>query len=562
MNTDDRNYNSMNETKLIRFLFIFAASLLVGSCALNEEVRQPPQFFLPRNTEKRDIVLDSTNKPYSSMETYRLEPPKDDENKTPFSHTTAYIEFDEQGDFLDRGQLKAALADQAVYHASKRLLIFYAHGWQNNTRSRDVALFNQFVAHLNEALAKVDDEQNPPQPRWSVYGVYLAWRGTNFDPVDYVDAHDPSQEIEKPEDIQPKTDYFAWLPVTMVKYFTFWSRKSAAARFAGAPLLETIQSISNKVRAANNQMQTDPLTGSVSGKVLSRTILMGHSFGAYIIEKTLLQSIAAEEGPGSMGSITPPADLVILLNSAAPAIYAKEFIDYLKWHKVGEPKMPFVVSITSEADEATKLAFPAGTIPESLFDVGSYQGSDTYNGANEKTFFTHTPGHCGYLISHDVVPSEEVIQGLDEQFTSDPDAWLLHANLFAGSPREDPKFKSLHIKNNEILLWGDNRYGTSDAESDPQKWAIQAANPNHGYNDTTYWVLRVPKQIISGHGDIWNPNTASLMAGLVRMAGLVPDLSPKDGNLRSLPIHEMAQPTVNTALTLCPPYSPNPKFLH
>jgi hypothetical protein len=42
---------------------------------------------------------------------------------------------------------------------------------------------------------------------------------------------------------------------------------------------------------------------------------------------------------------------------------------------------------------ATKLAFPLGTIPGSAFEIGSYRGKSDYYGANEKTFFTHTPGH-------------------------------------------------------------------------------------------------------------------------------------------------------------------------
>jgi hypothetical protein len=273
---------TMARRKLFARSSLILLTLLIAGCALNDEVRFPPPSVIAPQDKNRELIVESGKPPYSSLETYKLNPPANDPNRVPFSHTTAYIEFDEQGDFLDRRQLEAALSDNLpIYNTPKRLLIFYAHGWQNNTRSRDVALFNQFIAHLNEALAKVDDDVT--RQRWTVYGVYLAWRGTTFQPVDYVQPHDSSQIVPNIDSISTKTDVPLWGPVTAVKYFTFWSRQTAAARFAGGPLLETIQAISNKVRSDKQ------------GPVFSRTILMGHSFGAYIVEKTLLQSFAAEE---------------------------------------------------------------------------------------------------------------------------------------------------------------------------------------------------------------------------------------------------------------------------
>lgn len=36
--------------------------------------------------------------------------------------------------------------------------------------------------------------------------------------------------------------------------------------------------------------------------------------------------------------------------------------------------------------------------------------------------------------------------------------------------------------------------------------------------DVPYWNVKVDKQIISSHGDIWNPRAEALMAGLFRIA--------------------------------------------
>ena len=539
----------------------FLIILVLSGCAINEQMRTPSNPDTSTYLGKHEAALREKrgSNPYDNIEYYNILDPTPDFGHYAYKHKTAYVEFDEQGDFFDRGQLLSALANTPT--GTRRLLIFYAHGWENNTRSRDVLLFNEFLAHLSRALNRpARPGLKPASPGWEVYGVYLAWRGTLYAPVDYTDPHHqtPSDKPEtedeafKGDSVDPVSNG----TISALKPFSFWSRKTAASRFAGGPLLETIQSISDKVRGDT--------TGTDGTHLLSRTILMGHSFGAFIMEKTLLQAIATEEVPGQK-YLSPPADLVVLLNSAAPAIYAKEFIDYLKWHSVGDQKKPFVVSITSDADLATKLAFPAGTIPETLFDVGSYQGkkSIAYQGANEKSFFTHTPGHCDYIISHDVVPNGP----LRNDFSGGQGDWLMQGNLFADS-RPVPGYPPL--ESNEIVLWGDNGYGktqTTDTLHD-QIWALQppgkdSDNPAwaHLYNNTTYWILRVPKQIIADHGDVWNPNTESLLSGIFRMSGLIPQSDPNHPGqftddsykLRSLIIKDMADPK-NDYLTKCMPY--------
>jgi hypothetical protein len=65
-------------------------------------------------------------------------------------HSISYIEFDDQGDFLDRNQLVDAISH--IPDGPNRLVVFYAHGWQNNTRSADVGQFNALLAHLAHTL--------------------------------------------------------------------------------------------------------------------------------------------------------------------------------------------------------------------------------------------------------------------------------------------------------------------------------------------------------------------------------------------------------------------------
>ena len=437
----------------------------------------------------------------------------DAQHATERRHAIAYIEFDEQGDYIDRNQLVDAINN--IPTGPNRLIVFYAHGWQNNTRSADVAQFNALLAHLAHTLNEKGQNQGKAIP-WQVYGIYLGWRGALYNPSDIYPPQ-PLNQVCSIESIlnKPRPSQFNTL-ASIPKQFTFWSRKNAAGRFAGAPLLEAINMISARARTAGSPRET-------------KTILIGHSFGAYVIEKTVLQSISTS--PPQMADnqtmyITPPADLVILLNSAAPAIYAKEFIEFLKWHSVSRDQPPFVISVSSEGDWATKDLFPAGTILASAFDVGSYRSKDTYNGANEKTFFTHTPGHTDYLASFDAYPT-----GKDpyDQFESDYKyEWIFYRNFF---PRDFQKTDPF------FLAWGGNLAKTGDP-APAQIWQLQptrAADPTQiPFNDTPYWLVRVPKAIIADHGDVWCPNSMNLLTALIRLSKIA-DSGPTLRTIKLLP---------------------------
>ena len=477
--------------------------LLLGGCAGNMQWRESSATPPPTTS-------DSTTLPYLDIEHYRTtlyaEPGvrrSDEQKEVERRHVTAYIEFDEQGDFLDRNQLVDALHN--IPTGPNRLVIFYCHGWQNNTRSGDVAQFNALLAHMAHTLNEKKATPGNPAP-WQVYGIYLGWRGAIYDPSTIYPAQPFNQTCSLEALLKKPQNNPYNLLASAPKQLTFWSRKDAAGRFAGSPLLEAINMISAHART---------LPAPAGRQLVTKTILIGHSFGAYVIEKTVLQSIStipptmAEDGTTY---VTPPADLVILLNSAAPAIYAKEFIEFLKWHGVGRDQPPFVISVSSEGDWATKDLFPAGTIPATAFDIGSYQGKDTYHGANEKTFFTHTPGHTEYLPSFDAYPTGKVPS---DQFESDYQyEWIFYRNLF---PTDFGK------SDLSFLAWGGD-YAKTSAPAPAQIWQLKPTRTVNAslvpFNDTPYWLVRVPVSIIADHGDVWCPNSMNLLTSLIRLSGI------------------------------------------
>ena len=99
-------------------------------------------------------------------------------------HSCSFIEFDGRGDYLDFDQHRHAW-EKVKELASRQplVLVFYCHGWKNNSQSYDVVKFNDFLGRLaaSEAVTK---------PNYRVHGVYLGWRGNLYHP--YVDKSDKS----------------------------------------------------------------------------------------------------------------------------------------------------------------------------------------------------------------------------------------------------------------------------------------------------------------------------------------------------------------------------------
>ena len=79
-----------------------------------------------------------------------------------------------------------------------------------------------------------------------MHGVYLGWRG---------------RLVQGPLD-----------------YFTFLGRKAAATRIAGTPVTETIFELIRQAR--------------LRAPGASKSVVIGHSFGALVLEKAMAQAVA------------------------------------------------------------------------------------------------------------------------------------------------------------------------------------------------------------------------------------------------------------------------------
>jgi pimeloyl-ACP methyl ester carboxylesterase len=377
----------------------------------------------------------------------------------------AYVEFDEQGDFWDREQLARAVS--LIKATRKPLLVVYVHGWQNNANdSFDVGQFHDVLATLAQA-------ERVRELEYQVVGVYLGWRGKQ--------AYDP-----------------------LLKVLSFKNRKDAAVRIGSSNTIT--EAIFRVVYEARHRPQP------------ARTILIGHSFGALVVERAVEQAMT---GGLLTGKPVVPADFILLVNSAAESIYAKEmrdmmeatlsFDNYRKCYQAPDDPdcfmkdEPRIISVTSETDRATGMAFPIGA---TLFGFGKlyrdYSPHQT-GGAriNQRLFFTHTPGHNDFLLDHAIVPLdiapplphrsrafEENLEHPQARPASGADAQATPIFATGGGPPNEWKWWRLNYTGN------------------PEKRSL-------------FWIVKVPKQILNGHGDIFNPAARDMMAALFRLSNVL-----------------------------------------
>lgn len=379
----------------------------------------------------------------------------------------SFVEFDEKGDFWDRRQLGRAGEAINKHHSQPILLVIFIHGWHHNANNRtppgDVEAFRCLLSQLavSGTMANV-----------RVHGVYLGWRGRL---------------------LQGHADYV-----------TFWGRKAAAARVAGTPVTETIFELIRQARKYHPNG--------------ARCVLVGHSFGALVLEKAMAQAMTgallSQDTGREKRSFDAPADLVLLVNSAADSLYAKQMRDMLERIQPRgdvDPHHPLMISITSESDSATGLWFRIGSFFPNLFAHRQYHWGGRFDRASDEVdqneYLTSTPGHNARLFSHRIAqiepppdaPSPETMRararatttcGLEENAAFEQN--LQH-------PRDDFTFATQSSADATAFDW----WQLVEDGRDPV---------------TPYWIMHVPDKIIHGHGPIFTPAGRALMAALFRIA--------------------------------------------
>jgi hypothetical protein len=283
-----------------------------------------------------------------------------------------------------------------------------------------------------------------------------------------------------PEQTRPVVGIFiAWRGAVtrspVLKEFSIWNRKNTAQHIAGPSLTEALLMIMHVTKDANAN---------------STSIFVGHSLGGYMLEHALTQAMIdqilhaemshhdrkAKDAAGSE-LIHPLFDLVVYVNSAAGAIEAKQFIEIMKRSNVQVARSgssdaakggaPLVVAVTSETDRSTRMMFPVMQGATDLDESFRKYGEPGATMPSQRSLYNHTAGHTRFLWSHQVVKE--------------------------ACPRSTPQSGNAMVE----LALGGKTYCVKPIEN--------------AWNTTPYWIFRVPKEIVNGHTDIWNPSFEALL---------------------------------------------------
>lgn len=468
-----------------------------------------------------------------------------DENAQTFS--CSFVEFDGRGDYIDFNQHRAAWTKvKELSDAQKILLVFYCHGWKNNSQSGDVLEFNEFLGRLS-ASPFVGAHG------YRVHGVYLSWRGNLYRPT--VDKSDANAAFARTTNqfgepiVNPKHHRrFSWTH-KIPEALSYWGRRNAAEhKVSSVPIARTIFTCASLAKSMDRHKGREGLLQS------SRVMVMGHSFGALLLERAMNSTCldpltdqwawfegqsAADKDKTAKGEMAPdrkmevnplPIDFVLFVNSAAPAIYCKTMRDFLTAHhramrRANSPyaDTPVFMSLTSSADAATRYMHPIGNLLARF--APSLQHTYENNGSKEVTllkippgstrsvhqsvFYNRTPGHQPLLVDHWIVDQRASRASAPRDRQT-----VFNANLdyHAGDPfsfyAQSPK------KPDEVKLW---RLSRSPSENDrsERKWASQFGSLIS--NRSTYWIIRCDNGIIRDHNDVWSDSAMQTYAALYRL---------------------------------------------
>jgi hypothetical protein len=390
-------------------------------------------------------------------------------------YTLAFVEFDDQGEMWDPTQAASAVKviDRLNQSEEGCIVITYIHGWQHNASEKSENKKSGNVHDFKDFLSMVATAQRAQETigERPVVGIYLGWRGKSGS-------------------------------IPGLNALTFYERSGAARRISGTSSTEVIYRLISATKAHPK----------------SKILLMGHSFGGQILERAVTQAMVGELLDRSATLAEGlAADLVLLINPASKSIQAKQFVEMLdrsrlelyRTDRTGKRhRVPLVVSITSSADLATRWAFPGGTWVSAIGkNFHRYPDDACLQFGRQKSFYVRTPGHNKALISHELTARPLAAGEQPAELGSIRDGMI------------DAEFDAVSGRHVFSYNGSENRF---------------TLRPLSGAtNDSPYWIMGVPKQLIPGHSGFFTEDTLRLIGAIIRISGMLETDSPLEVVVKS-----------------------------
>lgn len=380
------------------------------------------------------------------------------------SYLLGFMEFDDQGQLWDRNQMHGVL--DAIEREGKQqdlLILVFAHGWHHSAQPGDgnIETFRNVLSQLTQAERIISASSRKP-PR-KVVGVYLGWRGDSI--------------------LGP-----------VVEHLSFWDRKNTATKVGKGSVTEVLTRLEEIKRARPGS------TGSSDG---TRLIVVGHSFGGLVVQNALTQILQARfirnRGEnGEPGEIEGFGNLVVLIN---PAFEAMQFIPLSDMaserRRYVADQRPVMAILTSEADYATRYAFPFGRSINTMFEkTRDYErkslSSDGVDTIDEGSANVTAIGHFAPFRTHRLFPIDDSPEDRKKQNSS---------------------FSFVRSALNAALDWQDDKPGSKIRFNDLM---LERTANSTGRNP--YLLIKVDGRLIKNHNDIDDERIIDFLKELVVVA--------------------------------------------
>ncbi len=449
----------------LRFWLVIAAAVALTACAPNKIYRDSYQACSVSGSSYCDRAAVSIHQSGSAQE-----------------FLLGFVEYDDQGQLRDRKQMQFVLDHYRKIAAREDVILtVFVHGWHHSAAPGDgnIESFKGMLSKISarEAIASQQDAR----ARRKVIGVYLGWRGDS-------------------------------ITVPILRQATFWGRKAVAQEVGLQGVSEVLLKLEEivNVKAGWEQQTPKPLN--------DRMVVIGHSFGGAVVYTSLQQILAdrylsSQRGKTRQEDAKGFGDLVILLNPAFEAMRFATLYDIgqqcsykftgadkvvaadtvaasCRQYKV-PPQLPRLAVLTSEADYATRYAFPAGRFFSTLFETHDdiERLIATANGAeavvlSEKDADNNTIGHFQPYWTHRLDP------------------------VVTASERS-ASFSYRSLGNN----WTDQDYG-----SKLRFEAVELSHLGRSSPLNPYLNIYVDGSLIPGHNEIWGDSIQKFLQDLIMIS--------------------------------------------
>ncbi|MEO6024086.1 MAG: hypothetical protein ABIP64_13410 [Burkholderiales bacterium] len=419
-------------------------------------------------------------------------------------YTLGVVEFDDQGWLYNRRQMDRLMEElEAQTSDGSDLSIFiYVHGWKHNAEFCDnnVCCFRETLKQMNVLEDKYEVEyKNHGWKRRKVFGIYVGWRGLSLRGPDFI------------------------------RSLSFYSRKNAATRIALGSTRELLGKIKDFYERKNaplgNElsrkstkqlpMQTDAETNR--NPAGTRLLTVGHSFGGLVVYTAVAQALmesAIEPKPFEGEQLVKPfGDLVFIVNPAFEGSRFEPLHQIAKHRDYAPYQPPVFIAVTSESDQATRTAFPAGRWANYVWDnYSAGQDGDKVDhlAEQQKEANVRTIGHTLRYRTHrlEYTPSKVSEAQVNKKQVNVGECGCPYRSgineLFANAnmAQENAEWKRDAAEN----VVGGHRQPNwiRRYASDGNTLRHEPNDPNNG-PDNPFWVVYADEKIIADHNGFYTP---------------------------------------------------------